>query len=475
VIGGSILLGLLLGGASIVGTAGAAERCAGCVTAGAAYAALRVPAGTPLAGYGGMQRRLLFPDIFDRYAHAFWFRPSVGEHDPVAARALVLDSRATRLAWVTLDLIAVDRSFTRAVQDRLTRAGVPAATLIVSASHTHSGPGAFMDSELRGLIALDRLDPVVREALVEGVVTAVRRADGGRVPALVAATRVTAPAVTTSRLGRPLDSEIVVVKVTGVGGEPLALVWNFAIHGTMLPAGNLHLSGDVMGVASALLERKLGAPALFVNGAVGDVSPAGHGMAALRDTAGASRGARSRCPSPPCRSSTASVDGCPPFSPSPSVSSCPPRLSSSPPRSETRPGSRFPVSCRPRSGKPSSARRAGSSRRCSWPGCRTTTSGTSWPPTLPDTWGTSPAPRSTDPTRAGASRTGPSSCSIAWPSARGRRRVRHPSVTRARDAMMAVRAAEESGERDRATAWRRDDGRARISCARRCCGGLRPC
>jgi neutral ceramidase len=287
VSGRSILPSLLLGVMVVVGPVGAAEPCAECVTAGAAYAELRVPPGTPLAGYGGLPRRLPFPDILSRHAHAFWLRPSVGQHDPVAARALVLEGRATRVAWVTLDLIAVDRSFTRAVQDRLTRMGVPAAALIVSASHTHSGPGAFMDSELRGLVAVDRMDPMVREALVEGAATAIRRADAARAPALVAATRVAAPPVTASRIGRPLDSEIVVVKITGVGGEPLALIWNFAIHGTMLSATNMHMSGDVMGLASALLERRLGAPALFVNGAVGDVSPAGHGAVALSRTADA--------------------------------------------------------------------------------------------------------------------------------------------------------------------------------------------
>ena len=282
-----ILLGLLLGGACVTGIAGAAERCAECVTAGAAYATLRVPPGTPLAGYGSMKRRLAFPDVFGRYAHAFWFTPSVGEHDPVAARALVLETRAARLAWVTLDLIAVDGAFTRAVQDRLARVGVPATTLIVSASHTHSGPGAFLDSALMGLVAVDRLDPVVREALVEGAATAIRQADGARAPARVAATTVTAPSVTASRLARPLDQEVVVLKLTTVGGAPLALVWNFAIHGTMLSAANLRLSGDVMGAASARLEQRLGAPALFVNGAVGDVSPARHGEAALREVSSA--------------------------------------------------------------------------------------------------------------------------------------------------------------------------------------------
>jgi hypothetical protein len=98
---------------------------------------------------------------------------------------------------------------------------------------------------------------------------------------------VSAPGLTASRLGQALDPEIVVLKLTAVGGAPLALVWNFAIHGTMLPAANLRLSGDVMGVTSARLEQKLGVPALFVNGAVADVSPAHHGETAMVETASA--------------------------------------------------------------------------------------------------------------------------------------------------------------------------------------------
>ena len=281
----AIFLAVILAAASIAGIAAGAERCADCVTAGAASTALSVPPGTPLAGYGSPKRRLLFPDILGQHPHAFWFAPSSGTQDPLVARALVLESGTTRLAWVTLELIAVDREFTRAVRERLTSAGVPPATLIVSASHTHSGPGAFLDSALMSVVAVDRLDWVVRAALVEGAAAAIRQADGARVPALVAAISVAAPAVTLSRLARPLDSEIVVLKVTSASGGPLALVWNFSIHGTMLPASNLRLSGDVMGVASARLEQKLGVPALFVNGAVGDVSPARHGEAALRDTA----------------------------------------------------------------------------------------------------------------------------------------------------------------------------------------------
>src|SRR5262245_12619019 len=169
-----------------------------------------------------MKRRLLFPDVFDRHAHTFWFKPSTGERDPLVTRALVLESGTIRLAWVTLDLVAVDGAFVGAVQAELARAGVPAATLVVSASHTHSGLGAFMDSRVVGFIAMDRFDRAVRDALVASAASAIRQADRARAPALAAAVSVAAPALTASRLGKPLDPGTRVPKPPALGGPPLA-------------------------------------------------------------------------------------------------------------------------------------------------------------------------------------------------------------------------------------------------------------
>lgn len=256
-----------------------AQPCAGCVRAGAATVALAVPAGAPLGGYGALARRALLPDFFGRTPHAFWFRPAEGSRDRLNARALVLDAPRGRVAWVALDLIAVDDAFARAVRERLATPGRP-LTLVLSASHTHSGPGAFVDSELMGLLAMDRHDPAVTRALVDAAVAAVRRAEAALGDAWLGAATATAPPLTRGRLGLPPDDEIVVLRVTRPTGAPVAVVWNYAIHGTMLPPHNLRYSGDVMGVASALLESELGVPALFVNGAVGDVSPARHGEAA---------------------------------------------------------------------------------------------------------------------------------------------------------------------------------------------------
>jgi hypothetical protein len=274
----ALILLLLLVGAPAVARA---RPCPECLSAGVARVELVVPAGAPLAGYGSLARRLLVPDLLGRHPHAFWFKPSEGERDRLAARALVLESTGSRVALVTVDLLAVDATFTADVERRLAAAGVPPATLLLAASHTHSGPGAYVDSAVLGWLATDRLDRTVRDALLDGVVAAVRAADRSRRPARLAAGSVVAPPVTSSRLKQPLDAEILVLRITGLDGAAMGLLWNFAIHGTMLGAGNLQISGDVMGGATALLERELGVPALYVNGAVGDVSPGRHGARAV--------------------------------------------------------------------------------------------------------------------------------------------------------------------------------------------------
>ena len=266
----------------LLGAGGAVAGCDDCVTAGAARATLALPPGTSLGGYGAFARRLLVPDVFGLYPHAFWLKPSLGQRDELAARALVLERDGTRVTWLTLDVVAVDRSFVRAVATRL---GPTAGTLLVSASHTHSGPAGYVDSLLAGMLVIDRLDPVVLESIVAAAESAVRRAETTRAPARLVFANIDGPGIVRSRLGKPLDHELMVLGVRRPDGAPVAALWNFAIHGTMLGPKNRQLSGDVIGVASLQVERAIGAPALFVAGALADVSPSRHGAEALESTA----------------------------------------------------------------------------------------------------------------------------------------------------------------------------------------------
>jgi neutral ceramidase len=247
------------------------------LTAGASSLAVPLPSGVPLAGYGGTPRRAWIPDVLGRFPYAFWFNPSTGVHDPLRVRALALESAGLRVLWLSVDLVGVDPTLVPELRARLARSDAPPQIVILSASHTHSGPGAYADSAFWGFLAADRESAAVRKSILDGMESAAHEAFRRRATARVAAGKGTVTGIATSRLDQPLDPELGVLKVTGVDGRPIALVWNYAIHGTALGHGNFQISGDLMGEASARLERETGVPVLFVNGAAGDVSPIGRG------------------------------------------------------------------------------------------------------------------------------------------------------------------------------------------------------
>ncbi len=250
--------------------------------AGAASVEVTLPQGTPLGGYGGFPRRAWLPDVLGRHPYAFWFRPSLGVHDPFRVRSLALESGKVRVLWLATDLVGIDPSLLSELRQRLARWGVSYSAVIASASHTHSGPGAYGDSALFGFLAVDRLSPAVRGRILDGLERAAREAEARKVKARVASGRTEVRGIAESRVQEALDPELGVVKVTGTDGRTVALLWNYAVHGTALGRDNFLLSGDLMGEASARIEREIRAPALFVNGAVGDVSPRPRGWAGVQ-------------------------------------------------------------------------------------------------------------------------------------------------------------------------------------------------
>lgn len=255
--------------------------------AGARAVDVTPPTGVPLAGYGGMGRRRFVPDLLNRHPYAFWFKPSRGVHDPIVARALVLQSGPRRVLWIAVDLIGPDGEMVAELKERLAAIGLQYDAVVLAASHTHSGPGGFSRSRLFGFLALDSLVPAVRERILRGMTEAAWEADRAKVPARVGVGRGEVREAIRSRVRLALDPEVGVLKVLRTDGRPIALLWNYAIHGTLLGKQNLLLSGDVTGAASQELERALGVPALYTNGAVGDVSPALRGWPGVRRTADA--------------------------------------------------------------------------------------------------------------------------------------------------------------------------------------------
>src|SRR5688572_8155121 len=69
-----------------------------------------------------------------------------GVRDPLRAGVLILDDGATKAAIVTLDTIGAWDEMVRLARQRIEKeAGVPAANILIAASHNHSGPGFTVD------------------------------------------------------------------------------------------------------------------------------------------------------------------------------------------------------------------------------------------------------------------------------------------------------------------------------------------
>src|SRR5690242_6576279 len=69
-------------------------------------------------------------------------REVTGVRDPLRAGVLVLDDGETRAAIVTMDTIGAWEDMVRLARMRIEEvAKIPAANILIAASHNHSGPG----------------------------------------------------------------------------------------------------------------------------------------------------------------------------------------------------------------------------------------------------------------------------------------------------------------------------------------------
>ncbi|MBI4341527.1 MAG: neutral/alkaline non-lysosomal ceramidase N-terminal domain-containing protein [Candidatus Omnitrophica bacterium] len=230
------------------------------VTVGVAKEEFQLPAKVPLAGYSRRKGR-----------------PSTGRHDPVGVRALVLQDEETTVAMASGDLLIVDERLFAAVERRLAAEGLPAGTtLFFSATHTHSGPGAY-GSRFLEKISMGHFDPAVFDAIVSSASRAIGHAYRARRPAAMACACASPDGLVTNRVeeGGFVDNELPVCAFYERGSStPLAVMVAFAAHPTTLGAWNMELSADYPGVVIRELEQRFPqAVAVFFAASVGDQAP----------------------------------------------------------------------------------------------------------------------------------------------------------------------------------------------------------
>jgi Neutral/alkaline non-lysosomal ceramidase, N-terminal len=195
--------------------------------------------------------------------------PSAGDHDPLLARAIVLENEGERAAMVSCDLLGMHAEITSEVRHLAEkRAGIAGDALVVCATHNHAGPAG-----LRGGM-FSQLDDTLAGTLVQRIVGALEEATGSLRAASLKLGRATVDTVSQNRRdpNGPIDPALRVLLVDGEDG-PIATLLNFACHATVLSGENLQLSAEFPGVACRLLEEQMGAPALYLQGACGNINP----------------------------------------------------------------------------------------------------------------------------------------------------------------------------------------------------------
>lgn len=228
---------------------------------GAAIADVTPPPGHAMAGFGA---RTL---------------PAAGTHDPITARAIVVDDTALVVADV-IGLTAETCARVRA------RCALPAERVVVAALHSHGGPASMPGRAGGGT------DPAYMARLEDGLVAAIDQALANAVPARLAAGLGADPDVARNRrhADGPLDRSVPVLSFTDMAGRPIALVTGYACHPVVLGADNLLWTADYPFFVRRVLEAAHpGAVALFATGACGDVNTGHSAQASMTVAAQAER------------------------------------------------------------------------------------------------------------------------------------------------------------------------------------------
>ncbi len=226
------------------------------VHAGAAEIDITPPIGGRMAGYGARTQ------------------VSQGIHDPLHAGLLYFKKESAQMLLICLDLICVDLSFTNRVRAAIQQAtGIPANAILLACSHTHSGPDGFM-LDMPALKSWP--DPELQDMLIRKLSGAARWAQQSARPARLSRGLNRADGIGLNRndpQSGPSDPQVILLRVDDENGRPLAVLFNFGCHPTIMGYDNLLLSADYPGAAKAALRQHYPDTVfLFTNGAAGDVS-----------------------------------------------------------------------------------------------------------------------------------------------------------------------------------------------------------
>lgn len=219
--------------------------------AGAAKIDITPPTGFPMWGYAARKDG-----------------PSKAVRDPLQARAVVMTVGDSKIAFVSLDLGRAPTRQSMANIRKQLKDSIKFDNVFLVATHTHHGPVLELDDWP------NKNKPYVR-TLEDKLVKVITAAHKNLQPAKLGVSSHEVPFNRnrhSKRPDRPLDKEMLILRIDDAKGKPIAHLVNFAAHPTMLPWGLYEFSHDWPGFFAQHVEKELSGQCLFLQGAAGDLS-----------------------------------------------------------------------------------------------------------------------------------------------------------------------------------------------------------
>ncbi len=261
----------------------AAFAFAGELRVGTAAVRITPPNAIPMAGY-------------------YSTRLAEGIHDDLNAKAIVFEQDGARVALVALDLVSLARPTVEEARRIIARTtGVPAAAVMISATHSHTGPLLQSDSTRNSAYGGDTdIARTYTLALPARIAEAVRLAESALAPAKLSAgtgreeslpfnrrfvmkdgsvgwnAGKLNPAIV--RPAGPVDPAVPIVYAETPDGRPIATYVNFAMH--LDTVGGLKFSADYPFTLAQILGRVKSPEmlTLFTIGCAGDINHVNTGI-----------------------------------------------------------------------------------------------------------------------------------------------------------------------------------------------------
>ena len=205
-------------------------------------------------------------------------------HDPLHLRTIVVDDGKNQAALVSCEVIG----FSNALWDDITRnlaaaTGIPRENILLAAVHTHAAPslGTYEGKLTEKQVAyVEKL----KKAIVDSVLDAKKNLQPAKVGFGTGHANVNMNRRARDDQGGWMlgnnpegvsDKTVAVIRFDSLAGEPIAIVTNYGVHGTVLGQGNLQISSDLPGSTARFVEQHFGDKivAPWTSGTSGDQDP----------------------------------------------------------------------------------------------------------------------------------------------------------------------------------------------------------